>query len=304
MMGANEGRCGRLSMCGVTLSKLPLEDQARVSAALGCGGMGIFHSLIPAGATPDEVRSVLDRHELQASICVPKPFHLLQTRGFSAVSGHITERGPGLPASLDAMIESLEWLAPLKPDCVLVIPGAQGAMSRAEAWDLACAGMRRLCEAADRLNLKLCLEPVHPRFATDFSILSTLDEALQMISDTGAGNLGVLIEIFHLWDLDDRFEQIARAAGKIFGVQLSDSAPFPRSIVDRLPPGEGAADIAGIVRAIEATGYRGWYDIEVVSDDGTLGVAAYPDSVWRRAPEELARQCVHGSLSALRTAWS
>jgi len=112
----------------------------------------------------------------------------------------------------------------------------------------------------------------------------------------------VLIEIFHIWNVTDRFDQIARASGRIAGVQLSDSGPFPRSIVDRLPPGEGVADIVALLRAIEATGYRGSYDIEVVSDDGTLGIASYPDSVWRRPAEELARVCIDNSLVMLRAA--
>lgn len=292
----------RLSMCSMTLRKLPLQEQAQLCAELGCSGIGVFHSLVPDNWTAAEVRRVLERHELRATICAPKPFNLLPTRGFSALTGRTVIRGDGLPVALDAMIGSLEWMAELRPDCVLVIPGAQGAMSRAEAWDAARLALTRLCEVADRLGLKLCLEPVHPRFAGDFSILSTLDEALQMISDVGCGDLGVLVETFHLWDLHDRFEQIARAADRIMGVQLSDSPAFPRSIVDRLPPGEGAADIAGIVRAIEATGFRGWYDIEVVSDDGSLGVGAYPDSVWRRAPRDLARQCVAGSIGALQAA--
>lgn len=292
----------RLSMCGATLCKLPLQEQAQISAELGCSGMGVFHSLVPADWTAGDVRRVLDRHELRATICAPRPFSFLQRRGFNAVTGRAVTRGEGLPASLDAMIASLEWLAELRPACVLVIPGPQGGLSRGEAWDTACGALARLCEVADRLDLKLCLEPVHPRFAGDFSILSTIDEALQMISDVGCGDLGVLVEIFHLWDVHDRFEQIARAAGRIMGVQLNDSPAFPRSIVDRLPPGEGAADIAGIVRAIEAAGFRGWYDIEVVSDDGSLGVGAYPDSAWRRPPRDFARQCVAGSIGALQAA--
>jgi sugar phosphate isomerase/epimerase len=289
-------------MCGVTLFKLPLEEQARVSAGLGCTGMGIFHPLVPPTMSTDEIRRILDAHELRATICVPRPFNLLPIAGFSGLTGKRTVQGDGLPLSLDAMIGSLQWLAPLAPDCALVIPGAQGTMSRQEAWDQVQSALVRLCEAADGLGLRRCLEPVHPRFAADFSILSTLDEAMQMVSDVGAPNLGVLIEIFHIWDLADRFEQIARAKGHIFGVQLSDSAAYPRSILDRLPPGDGAADIPALVRAIEATGYRGWYDIEVPSDDGSLGVAAYPDSVWRLPVPEFARRCVDGGIQALRAA--
>lgn len=264
--------------------------------------MGLFHPLLPQGATAKNVRAVLDSHSLRASICVPMPFTVLPTAMFHSSEGMRITRGASPPASVEAMIESLRWMAPLEPACVVVIPGAQGELSASEAWDTAVAGVSKVAAAAADLGITLALEPVHPRFARDFSILSTIDESLKFMDAVGAANLGLLIETFHVWDSADLFGQIERAAGRIVGVQLSDSAPYPRSQVDRLPPGEGCVDIAVIVRAIEATGYRGWYDIEVVSDNGLIGQGAYPDSVWNRPVAGLAASCVRGSMDALRRA--
>lgn len=289
----------RLSICGVTLRKLPFEEQARVIAESGCKGMGLFHGLMPEGIETEYVRGILDQNGLQASICVPKPYSILPTRMFDVRAGRRVVRGPTPATAVSEFVESLRWVAPLKPATVLVIAGAQGDMSAGEAWDTAREGLVEVADAAGELGIQLALEPIHPRFATDFSIVASIDEALQMIDDVGRPNLGVLIETFHVWNLSDLAGQIQRARGRINGVQMSDSRPYPRSIVDRLVPGEGSADVNAIVGMIEATGYTGWYDSEVVSDDGQLGYGAYPDSVWHRAPEEIARACVEGCLRAL-----
>lgn len=292
----------RLSICAITLREAPFAEQVRLIAQTGCAGMGLFHPLLPENLSQREISDVLDRNGLRSTICVPKPFTILPSAMFHSEDGRRVTRGTGPPESVEAMIDSLRWLAPLQPASVIVIPGAQGDLSAAEAWDRSVDGLSKLAKAAADLGITLALEPVHPRFARDFSILSTIDDALRMMDEVGADNIGVMIEVFHVWDTADLGGQIQRAAGRIAGVQLSDSARYPRSQVDRLPPGEGCADIAGIVRAVEATGYRGWYDIEIVSDNGVIGQGAYPDSAWNRPPEELAAACVKGSVDALRRA--
>jgi sugar phosphate isomerase/epimerase len=292
----------RLSICGVTLRQASFDDQVRIIADSGCTGMGLFHPLLPQNLSASAVRATLDSHGLKASICVPMPFTVLPTAMFHSSEGRRIIRGTPPPDSIAAMIASLRWMAPLDPACVIVIPGAQGDLSAREAWDKAVAGIRTVATAAADLGITLALEPVHPRFARDFSLLSTIDESLEFMADVGASNLGLLVETFHVWDSANVFDQIARAAGRIVGVQLSDSARYPRSQVDRLPPGEGCIDIAAIVRAIEATGYGGWYDIEVVSDNGAIGQGAYPESTWNRPAAELAATCVRGSVDALRNA--
>ncbi len=44
----------------------------------------------------------------------------------------------------------------------------------------------------------------------------------------------------------------------------SGEVPFRESVIDGLfvPLGEGAVDIAGVIDALEAAGYRGWYVLE------------------------------------------
>ena len=41
-----------------------------------------------------------------------------------------------------------------------------------------------------------------------------------------------------------------------------------------------------MLRALEAAGYEGWYDLEVLSDNGMFG-NNYPDSLWQVPPVQL-----------------
>ena len=53
-------------------------------------------------------------------------------------------------------------------------------------------------------------------------------------------------------------------------------------------PGDGIADNARLLRSLESAGYRGWYDVEIFSDDlwtGPLeevlsGCRQWFDDVW------------------------
>jgi hypothetical protein len=54
-----------------------------------------------------------------------------------------------------------------------------------------------------------------------------------------------------------------------------------------------------MLAAIEAAGWRGPYDVEIFSDDGTFG-DLYPDSLWRVPGPELARR----AEAAFRRCWA
>jgi sugar phosphate isomerase/epimerase len=82
---------------------------------------------------------------------------------------------------------------------------------------------------------------------------------------------------------------------RILGVHVSDRCrPATPSDFDRALPGE---DSRPAVRALVAGGYDGWFDVEVMSDDGTFG-NAFPDSLWALPVDEIARRAVT-SMEAL-----
>ncbi len=59
----------------------------------------------------------------------------------------------------------------------------------------------------------------------------------------------------------------ADAARRIHAVQLSDYKATTMRTLDRALLGEGILPLRAIVRALERGGYRGWYEVEIISDD-------------------------------------
>lgn len=65
----------------------------------------------------------------------------------------------------------------------------------------------------------------------------------------------------------------------------------------QLLPGDGVADIPAILGALDDAGYQGWYELEIMSDDGLYG-NDFPDSLWKLDPVELVRRGCEGFLRA------
>jgi sugar phosphate isomerase/epimerase len=147
------------------------------------------------------------------------------------------------------------------------------------------------------VGVRLAVEVLRPGFAPraegregrkDTTIVSTVGEAVDLIEEIGLANIDILIDTWHFWDDATATRDIRRFADRIVGVQLADRRAGARGAMDRSLPGEGDLDLPAILRVIRATSFRGWYDLELMSDDGLFG-NAYPDSLWKRDPAALVR---------------
>jgi sugar phosphate isomerase/epimerase len=94
-------------------------------------------------------------------------------------------------------------------------------------------------------------------------------------------------------------DEIPRYVHLIAGVHVNDWREPTRGWADRVLPGDGAADLPGILGALEDAGWDGFYDLEIFSDNGAFG-SAYPDSLWDLDVAELARR----GRDAFTNTWS
>jgi sugar phosphate isomerase/epimerase len=130
---------------------------------------------------------------------------------------------------------------------------------------------------------------MHSSISADFSFLTTLPDTVRLLDEIDEPNTGILFDIWHLWDTPDLLEHIRRYARRFVGVHLNDRREPTRSWCDRVLPGDGSADLDGILRALADGGFDGWFELEVLSDDGTFG-NDFPDSLWHLDPVELIRE--------------
>jgi sugar phosphate isomerase/epimerase len=282
-----------LRRCGLSEIATPsstLADDARLYAARGFAAIGIWlHKLerrsidafwIPEQAIPSHVVGAAGEAVRAAGLNVS---HLVLT-------GFYTE--PELSDRINHTVHAMEVAAALGADCVVVAPGRRNGRSYAETRDLAARALGEVFDRTTTPTVRLALEPI---ISWQSDYLNTLGEALELADLVDHPNLGVYPDTFHLWRTGTLLSDIERAGSRIFGVHLNDAVEGDDHH-NRLP-GEGDLPLVEIVRAIEATGYRGTYDNEYMYDPAAA--AAEPGEF---APEAVVDRCARALVRVLQEA--
>ncbi|MBT2384779.1 sugar phosphate isomerase/epimerase, partial [Streptomyces sp. ISL-11] len=116
-------------------------------------------------------------------------------------------------------------------------------------------------------GVRLAIEPLHPMYASDRCVISTLRQALDLAERFPAEQVGVVVDTYHLWWDDTVAEQLVRAGagGRIAAFQLADwVTPLPEgALLGRGLPGDGCVDLRWFRERVDAAGYRGPVETEI-----------------------------------------
>jgi sugar phosphate isomerase/epimerase len=261
-----------------TTRSLTFQEDLAVYRAAGVQGIGIDAGLKLNGE-PEE-HAAFDDSGLQATFCfgsTPSILPLPQLPGTDDPAQRVLEVCAGI-----------DELAPYDPLAYICVTGPQGSYSEARARDLVVRGLREVAQAASARNITVAVEPMHTSLRGEWSLVTNVPDTIDLLDAVGEPNVGMIVDVWHLWDTPDLLAHLSRHADRVAGVQVNDWRESTRSWCDRVLPGDGLADLTGILEALRSGGYDGWYELEIFSDDGTFG-NSFPDSLWKQAPEELVR---------------
>jgi sugar phosphate isomerase/epimerase len=145
----------------------------------------------------------------------------------------------------------------------------------------------RLVPDALAAGVRLAIEPLHPMFAADRCVVSTLGQALDLAAPHPVDAVGVVVDTYHLWWDDQVWAQIDRAGRqrRIACFQVADwVTPLPAGVLlGRGLPGDGCVDNRRFRRAVDAAGYTGPVEVEVFSAE-----------VWARPGDEVLAAALRG----------
>jgi len=254
-------------------------DDVSAYAAAGVDGIGIWELKLD-DASLDEFRA----SGLGSATAVP-----------AVPSVHPLPLLPGPDTAqerVDALLRSLEALAPYEPAAILCLTGPGDR-------ETAVRGVREVAREAERLGLRLAVEPFQREGIESWSILNTLGDAAEFAEEVGSAAVGIQFDVWHLWNTADVLDEIPRHAHLIAGVHVNDWREPTRGWADRVLPGDGAADLPAILGVLEDVGWEGFYDLEIFSDNGAFG-SAYPDSLWDLDAADITRR----SRDAFFNCWS
>jgi len=242
-------------------------DDVRAYAAAGADAIGIWEMKLEGDSLERFRESGLGVASAVPAVPSIQPLPLLP--------------GPEEPRErVGSLLRSLHVLAPYRPTAIVCLTGPGDRAT-------AVAGLREVAGEAERLGLRLALEPFQREGIESWSIVNTLGEAAALVDEVGSAALGIQFDVWHLWNTPDLFEEIEAHVDRIVGVHVNDWREPTRGWADRALPGDGAADVPAILAALERAGWDGYYDLEIFSDNGAFGTA-YPDSLWDVPPTDLA----------------
>lgn len=279
----------RISLCQLSFPDTTFEQDLENALRLDVTGISLAESKLDANHLSDHRRR-LSKAGLEVVFGVPATWTILPPRG-GTFSAH-----PSDPQQRIAHIgRSVETFARLGTPSVMVCTGPAGDRSARDAREVVTEGLRRLAGVASRAGTRLSIEPMRESFKPIRTIISTLAETLDLLEEVGDDSIGVVLDLWHSWDAPDLAELLPTILPRVHAVQVADYRQPTRGPMDRVPAGEGVADLPARLDLLREAGYDGWFDLEIFSDDGRFG-SAYEDSLWKLDPLELGRRQLAGFL--------
>jgi sugar phosphate isomerase/epimerase len=272
------------SISQITTLAATFEADLRAYAAAGVDGIGIWEIKLPEGGD-DQAHEQLEASGLGRAAAVPAvpsilPLPLME--------------GPTDPRErIDAICASVHRLARFEPSSVVCLTGP------GDDRDTVVDGLRTIGDEAARAGVRIGLEPINRLGGEDWTSISSLQEAAELLDDADRPALGIQFDSWHVWNTADVVREIERLAHRFVGVHIADWREPTRGWADRVLPGDGVADLSALLGTLERAGWDGFYDLEIFSDNGTFG-NAWPGSLWDVPEEELARR----GKEAFERAWS
>ncbi|WP_432186045.1 sugar phosphate isomerase/epimerase family protein [Streptomyces sp. Tue6028] len=268
----------RFSINQMTVKQLSLPELVDACRELGVPGVGLWREPVRAHGLEATAELVRDAGLTVTTLC----------RG-----GFLTATDPAERArALDDNRAAVDEAATLGTDTLVLVCGGLPAGSK----DLHGA-RERIADALGELGpyaaargVRLAVEPLHPMYAADRCVVSTLAQALDLAERFPAEQVGVTVDTYHLWWDDTAPAQIARAgaSGRIHSFQLADwTTPLPEGVLNgRGQIGDGAIDMREWRSYVEKAGY-----------DGPIEVELFNDALWARDGREVLAETAQRFLT-------
>ncbi|ETD34271.1 sugar phosphate isomerase/epimerase [Williamsia sp. D3] len=241
-----------LSLNTKTVNSWTLAEAVDGAASAGLGAVGLWRDRVQEAGLASSAKHIADAGLRVSSLC---------RGGF--MTGVL---GDGLDDNRRALDEAAELGA---PELVMVMGGLPdrdliGARARVEDR------LAQLVPYAIDRGVRIALEPLHPMFAADRAVISTLGQALSMASPHPVEAVGVVVDTFHVWWDPELYNKIRQAGkeGRISSYQVCDwLVPMEADpLLSRGMMGDGVIDFGTIGTWVRAAGYQGDVEVEIFNE--------------------------------------
>jgi len=164
---------------------------------------------------------------------------------------------------------AIEEAAELGTSLIVLVCGADPTQSLEDSRKQIQEGIQTILPQAEAAGIKLAIEPLHPMYADTRSAINTLAQANDMAEQINSPYVGVAVDVYHLW-WDPSLEHEIKRCGEndhLFAFHICDwNSPTVDMLLDRGLMGDGCIPVNKIRSWVEATGFNGFYEVEIFSN--------------------------------------
>ncbi|WP_035349807.1 sugar phosphate isomerase/epimerase family protein [Edaphobacter aggregans] len=169
---------------------------------------------------------------------------------------------------IDDNLRAIDEAAALRTDLLVLVNGPAPGRDIEGARQMVVEGIAAIVDHAEKSGVRLGVEPLHPMFAADRSVVVTMGEANEIAARFDARRVGLVVDVYHIWWDPQVYAEIARTAERIFAFHVSDwIVPTPDMLMGRGMMGDGVIEIHRLREAVERAGYTGPIEVEIFNEE-------------------------------------
>ncbi|MEO6525006.1 MAG: sugar phosphate isomerase/epimerase family protein [Gemmatimonadaceae bacterium] len=174
---------------------------------------------------------------------------------------------------------AIDEAAALGAEVLVLVCGAAPDRDISAAREMVVDGIGEIAPYAAERRVRLGIEPLHPAFAAERSCITTMREARSIAEKFDPGNVGVVVDVYHVWWDPERTQEIALLGEHIAGYHVNDwLVPVKNVLMNRGMMGDGVIELRKIRGEIERAGYSGPIEVEI-----------FNESIWEMPVDDLVR---------------
>jgi sugar phosphate isomerase/epimerase len=173
----------------------------------------------------------------------------------------------GRRKQLDDNRRAIEEAATLGTDVLVLVCGPAVGHDLPTARAYVEEAIATLLPYAAEHGVRLGIEPLHPMYTGDRSVIVTLEQANGIVQRLAHEYVGVVIDVYHVWWDPEIEAQIRAAAGHILGFHICDwLVPTLDMLNGRGMMGDGVIDIRRLRGLVGEAGYNGLVEVEIFNN--------------------------------------
>jgi sugar phosphate isomerase/epimerase len=239
----------RLSLNQITTNNLNLREAVEACLRHKISAIGVWRNKVKEIGLKESAKLLRESGLIVSSLC----------RGGFFPAPTSKERKANVADNRKAIEEAAE----IGTEILVLVCGGLNCCPISDARQMIQDGIAEILPHAKTHNIKLGIEPLHPMFAADRSIICSLSEANDL-AEKFDKTVGVIVDVFHLWFDVNIYDEIKRAGTNILGFHVSDwQAPLPDILLGRSMMGDGVIELKKLRNAVESASYEGLIEVEI-----------------------------------------